>query len=273
MSVICVEHLTRDYGEQKGVFDVSFSIGQGEAFGFLGPNGAGKTTVIRHLMGFLKPQSGICEVGKLDCWANRDEVQKQIGYVPGELSFFEDMSGTEFLRFIAQYRGIGKESRQHELLKRLELDPNTKIRKMSKGTKQKLAITVAFMHDPQILILDEPTSGLDPLMQNRFVELVREEKQRGKTIFLSSHMFEEVERTCDRIGMIRCGELVAVDTVDALRKRYLRSYTVSLSTEQEAEDFAKDFDGVQDGPCVTVSAKLSLEDIFMNYYGGDTKDD
>lgn len=142
------------------------------------------------------------------------------------------------------------------------------MKKTSKGTKQKLAITAAFMHDPQVLILDEPSSGLDPLMQNRFVELVKEEKQRGKTIFLSSHMFEEVERTCDRMGMIRCGELVTVDTADALRKRYLRSYTVSLPTEQAA----KDFDGAQNGFCVTVSAKLSLEDIFMNYYGGDKND-
>lgn len=272
MSAICVENLTRDYGEKKGVFDVSFSIGQGEAFGFLGPNGAGKTTVIRHLMGFLRPQSGICTVGKLDCWAKRDQVQKYVGYVPGEISFFEDMNGADFLRFIEQYRGLGAKNRQRELLERFELNPKTKIKKMSKGTKQKLAITAAFMHDPQVLILDEPTSGLDPLMQNRFVELIKEEKQRGKTIFLSSHMFEEVERTCDRIGMIRCGKLVTVDTVDALRKQHLRSYTVGLPTEQEAKDFARDFDGARDGLCVTVSAKLSLEDIFMNYYGGDKND-
>lgn len=272
MSTICVENLTRDFGEKKGVFDVSFSIGQGEAFGFLGPNGAGKTTVIRHLMGFLWPQSGRCAVGELDCWAKRDQVQKYIGYVPGEVSFFEDMSGTDFLRFIEQYRGLSAANRQRELLERFELNPKTKIKKMSKGTKQKLAITAALMHDPQVLVLDEPTSGLDPLMQNRFIELVKEEKQRGKTIFLSSHMFEEVERTCDRIGMIRCGELVAVDTVDALRKRHLRSYTVSLPTEQAAKAFAKDFDGAQDGLCVTVSAKQSLEDIFMNYYGGNKND-
>ena len=143
---------------------------------------------------------------------------------------------------------------------------------MSKGTKQKLAITAAFMHDPQVLILDEPTSGLDPLMQSRFVELVQQEKERGKTIFLSSHMFEEVERTCDRIGMIRRGELVAVATVEALRTRHLRSYTVSLETEEAASAFAKDFDGRQQGRSVTVSARLSLEDIFMHYYGGEQHD-
>ena len=140
---------------------------------------------------------------------------------------------------------------------------------MSKGNKQKLAITAALLHDPQVLILDEPTSGLDPLMQSRFVELIREEKQRGKTIFLSSHMFEEVERTCDRIGMIRGGRLVAVDTVEALRQRHLRSYRVTLPSEAEAAAFARDFSGVQTGPVVTVAAKAKLEDIFMHYYGGE----
>lgn len=199
MNVICVEALTRDYGNRRGVFDLSFSVGEGETFGFLGPNGA------------------------------------------------------EFLRFIERYRGIGAENRRRELLERFELDPRTKIKKMSKGTKRKLAITAA-------------------LMQNRFVELLKEEKRRGKTIFLSSHMFEEVERTCDRVGMIRSGELVTVDTVDALRKRHLRSYTVSLPTEQAAKDFAADFDGERDGLSVKVAAKLSLEDIFMDYYGGDKGD-
>lgn len=199
MNAICVEALTRDYGNRRGVFDLSFSVGEGEAFGLLGPNGA------------------------------------------------------EFLRFIERYRGIDAENRRRELLERFELDPRTKIKKMSKGTKQKLAITAA-------------------LMQNRFVELLKEEKRRGKTIFLSSHMFEEVERTCDRVGMIRSGELVTVDTVDALRKRHLRSYTVSLPTEQAAKDFAADFDGERDGLSVKVAAKLSLEDIFMDYYGGDKGD-
>lgn len=199
MNAICVEALTRDYGNRRGVFDLSFSVGEGEAFGLLGPNGA------------------------------------------------------EFLRFIERYRGIGAENRRRELLERFELDPRTKIKKMSKGTKRKLAITAA-------------------LMQNRFVELLKEEKRRGKTIFLSSHMFEEVERTCDRVGMIRSGELVTVDTVDALRKRHLRSYTVSLPTEQAAKDFAADFDGERDGLSVKVAAKLSLEDIFMDYYGGDKGD-
>lgn len=156
-----------------------------------------------------------------------------------------------------------------EMIERFELDPKNKIKKMSKGMKQKLGIAAAFMHDPDILILDEPTSGLDPLMQNRFIELMAEEKEKGKTIFLSSHMFEEVERTCDRIGIIRNGKLVTVDSVETLRKRHMRSYTVHLDTPEEAEAFAKDFDGICTDNSVTVTAKRGLEAIFMDYYGGD----
>ncbi len=273
MNAMKIENLVRDYGGGKGVFDVSFHVDQGEAFGFLGPNGAGKTTTIRHLMGFLKPKSGSCTINGLDCWRERDKVQARLGYIPGEISFFEDISGAEFLKFIAQYRGIGSQTRKEDLLERFELDPKSKIKKMSKGMKQKLGIVAAFMHDPDILILDEPTSGLDPLMQNRFIDLVAEEKKQGKTILMSSHMFEEVERTCDRIGIIRKGRMVAVDAAAALRERHTRSYTVTLENESAAEAFAADFNGVRDGLKVTVTAKQSLEEIFMNYYGGEKHDE
>ena len=160
-------------------------------------------------MGFLKPKSGKCTINGLDCWSERDKVQARLGYIPGEISFFDDMSGTEFLRFITDYRKIGTQNRKEELLERFELDPKSKIKKMSKGMKQKLGIVAAFMHDPDILILDEPTSGLDPLMQSRFVHLVAEEQEHGKTVLMSSHIFEEVERTCDRIGIIRKGRMIA----------------------------------------------------------------
>lgn len=273
MSVIKIEHLVRDYGGGKGVFDISFHVNQGEAFGFLGPNGAGKTTTIRHLMGFLKPRSGKCTIDGLDCWDKRDQVQARLGYIPGEISFFEDLSGTEFLKFITEYRRLGTRSRKEELLERFELDPKGKIKKMSKGMKQKLGIVAAFMHDPDILILDEPTSGLDPLMQNRFVDLVAEEKKHGKTILMSSHMFEEVERTCDRIGIIRNGRMVAVDDAAALRERHTRKYTVTLESESAAEAFAGDFNGIRSGSQVTVTTKQSLEEIFMNYYGGKKHDE
>ena len=273
MSVIKVESLVRDYGGGKGVFDISFHVKQGEAFGFLGPNGAGKTTTIRHLMGFLKPRSGSCTMGGLDCWRDRDKVQARLGYIPGEISFFEDISGAEFLKFIAEYRRIGTQNRKGELLERFELNPKTKIKKMSKGMKQKLGIVAAFMHDPDILILDEPTSGLDPLMQSRFIDLIADEKKHGKTLLMSSHMFEEVESTCDRIGIIRQGRMVAVDNAAALRERHTRNYTVTLANESDAQAFAADFSGIQNGLEVTVTTKQSLEEIFMNYYGGEKHDE
>lgn len=271
MSDIKIKNLSRDYGG-KGVFNVSFHVSPGEVFGFLGPNGAGKTTTIRHLMGFLKPQSGRCTINGLDCWTERDKVQARVGYIPGEISFFDDMSGTEFLKFMTKYRKINAESRQKELLERFELEPKGKIKKMSKGMKQKLGIVAAFMHDPDTLILDEPTSGLDPLMQSRFVDLVAEEKKRGKTVLMSSHMFEEVERTCDRIGIIRKGRMIAVDSASTLHERHTRSYMVTLENEATAKAFAADFGGICTGKKVTVTTKQSLEEIFMNYYGGENND-
>lgn len=272
MSVIEIKHLSRDFGEGKGIFDVSFQVGEGEVFGFLGPNGAGKTTTIRHLMGFLKAKSGSCTINGLDCWKESDKIQSKLGYIAGEISFFDDMTGAEFLKFMEKYRKIGSANQREELLERFEVNPHGKIKKMSKGMKQKIGIVAAFMHDPEILILDEPTSGLDPLMQSRFVELIEEEKKRGKTILMSSHMFEEVEKTCQRIGIIRDGKLLAVDSVDELRKCHVHSYTVTLDNADMARRFANDFGGVCDGEKVSVSTKPSLEQIFMHYYGGDSDD-
>ena len=267
--IIEVEHLTRDYGGGRGVFDVSFQVAAGEVFGFLGPNGAGKTTTIRHLMGFLKAKEGGCRINGLDCFRDREKVQQMLGYLPGEISFCDDMTGIEFLDFVSGYRKDKGESRRKELMDMFDLNPHGKIKKMSKGMKQKVGIVAAFMHDPQILILDEPTSGLDPLMQNRFIELVEAEREKGKTILMSSHMFEEVERTCHRIGIIRAGKLVAMDQVEALREQYMTPYTVTLESEEMAKAFAKDFQGVCQGRSVTVSAKRSLEEVFMQYYGGE----
>lgn len=270
MSVLQIEHLTRNYGGGKGIFDVSFSIDEGEVFGFLGPNGAGKTTTIRHLMGFIRPKQGRCCINGKDCWKARAEIQESLGYIPGEINFFDDMSGREFLRFMARYRRMPAENRQKELLDRFELNPKSKIKKMSKGMKQKLGIVAALMHDPQILILDEPTSGLDPLMQNLFIQLIAEEKARGKTVLLSSHIFEEVERTCDRVGIIRQGRMAAIDSIDTLRSRHLHTYTVHLDTPELAQRFAADFDGCSEGRSVTVTAHQNLERIFLDYYeGGD----
>lgn len=274
MGMMEVSHLTRDYGQGKGIFDLSFSIAPGEVFGFLGPNGAGKTTTIRHLMGFLRPRGGSCTINGMDCWKDAARIQKNLGYIPGEIAFFGDMDGWAYLSFLQKYRGMSGGNRMMELIARFEANPKGKIKKMSKGMKQKIGIVAAFMHDPAILILDEPTSGLDPLMQGRFVELIQEEKAAGKTILMSSHMFEEVERTCDRIGIIRSGKLVALDSASALCAKHRKRYTVTLATSQEASDFAKAFGGEQNrlNPCqVTLTQKQTLEDIFLHYYAEEDK--
>lgn len=296
MHMIEVRNLTRDYGNGKGVFDVSFSLQSGEAFGFLGPNGAGKTTAIRHLMGFLQPKKGACSINGLDCWRNSEKIQRSLGYIPGEIHFFDDMTGTEYLQFMLRYRGEKSDGRMKSLLDRFGLDARGKIKKMSKGMKQKTGIVAAFMHDPEILILDEPSSGLDPLMQNRFVELLNEERAKGKTILISSHKFEEVERTCHRVGIIKDGKLVALDSIGALKGLQVREYVVTLETQEDAAAFSKEPLEVTDvlGTCVIVSVQnnmraliaamnrhavlnisapeQSLEEVFMQYYGDGGRD-
>lgn len=293
MSEMDVKNLTRDYGKGRGIFDLSFSVEKGEVFGFLGPNGAGKTTTIRHLIGFIKPKQGVCTVGGKDCWRDSAAIQKTLGYIPGEIAFFDDMTGTDFLNFMMKYRGIKANGRTKELLDRFELDPHGKIKKMSKGMKQKVGIIAAFAHDPEVLILDEPTSGLDPLMQNRFIELIIEEKAKGKTILMSSHMFEEVERTCHRVAIIKDGRLVAMDSVDALKMAQVKKYVITLENTEAAAAFAKESVTVagvaQNHVTVSVQSNIreliallnrypvtnitapnqNLEEIFMQYYGGD----
>ncbi|WIV13322.1 ABC transporter ATP-binding protein [Proteiniborus sp. MB09-C3] len=293
MTVMEINALTRDYGNNRGIFDLSFTVKESEVFGFLGPNGAGKTTTIRHLMGFLKPMQGSCSILGKDCWKESKAVQLHLGYIPGEMSFPDDMTGIGFLEFYARYRGMNDNGRMNELLERFELDAKGKLKKMSKGMKQKVGIVTAFMHDPTVLILDEPTSGLDPLMQNRFIDLILEEKQRGKTILMSSHMFEEVERTCERVGIIRSGQMVAIDSVESLKAAQVKKYIITLKTEEAAKSFAKENLQIlsMDGARVTVlvqnniekmitamnrwpvtnieAPNQSLEDIFLHYYGGE----
>ncbi len=232
---INIDNLTFKYRSGKGVFDLDFAVGKGEVFGFLGPNGAGKTTTIRNLLGFVKPKQGRCSVVGLDCWKDASRIQKQLGYLPGEMAFFEEMTGTQFLNLLDAMRGGRKKMYRSVLMERFELDTSTRIRRMSKGTKQKLGIVAAFMHDPAVYILDEPTSGLDPLMQNIFVELIREERERGKTILMSSHNFEETYRTCDRAGIIREGRLVAVQDVHSLKSSQRKAYLVTLGSPSDLD--------------------------------------
>ncbi|MDD2207988.1 MAG: ABC transporter ATP-binding protein [Bacilli bacterium] len=295
-SIIKIKNLTKDYGNNKGVFDISFEIPKGEVFGFLGPNGAGKTTTIRHLMGFIKPDYGECYINNCDCFTSSDKIQETLGYIPGEGAFINDMTGTEFIDFMAKYRGLKNLNKADELIKRFELDSNTKIKKMSKGMKQKLGIIVAFMHDPDILILDEPTSGLDPLMQNIFIKMINEEKKKGKTILISSHIFEEIERTADKVAIIKNGRIVAINSIKNLKKNQSRKFTITFNNQKDIENIQKakiEITDIIDNKVTFLirnnikefikilnkydiididEEKQSLEDIFMNFYGGENND-
>lgn len=208
--------MTLTYPSGKGDFDLDFRIKEGTVTGYLGPNGAGKTTTIRALMGFMAPDSGFCKIDGLDAVSQAPAIQRILGYVPGEITFLEGMKGQEFLKFMGQMRGVHNKKYVDELFERFDVDPTGKIKKLSKGNKQKLAIIAAFMHDPKVLVLDEPTSGLDPLMQKRFVELIKDEKKKSKTILMSSHIFEEVEKTCDDVIIIRDGRIVHASDVEGL---------------------------------------------------------
>ncbi|HAM63157.1 MAG: ABC transporter ATP-binding protein [Firmicutes bacterium GWF2_51_9] len=233
--MIHIDHLSKVYPNKKGIFDVSFDVKKGEVFGFLGPNGAGKTTTIRQLVGFTNATSGIATINGLDCRTKAKEIHENLGYLPGEIAFFDQMTGNEFMDFISKMRGKNGSSRRNELIEFFELESDRKIRKMSKGMKQKVALITAFMHDPEILILDEPTSGLDPLMQRRFIELIQKEKARGKTILMSSHQFDEIERTCSRAAIIKEGRVVAVEDLTTLKNELRRSYFISLKNPSDLD--------------------------------------
>lgn len=237
-SVIKVKNLTKDYGENRGNFDVSFEVKKGEVFGFLGPNGAGKTTTIRHLLGFSRPQSGGTEILGLDCWKEPSKVQEHIGYLAGEIAYPENMTGWQFIKQIASMRNLKLEKAQ-ELCDYFQLTPHGELKRMSKGMKQKIALVIAFMHDPEIVILDEPTSGLDPLMQAKFCELVAKEKESGKTILMSSHMFEEVEKTCDRVAIIKQGRIIAEITMKEIEHKKDKEFEIRFKSKGDAEAFSK----------------------------------
>ena len=217
-SIIHIDHLTKDYGHGRGAFDITLSVKKGECYGFLGPNGAGKTTTIRHLMGFSKPDTGRAHILGADCWLQAAALKNRIGYIPGEIELPTGMTGTQFLLMMQKMRGIKDDTRTAMLLDKFRLDPSVKIRKMSFGMKRKVAIITAFQHDPDVLILDEPSSGLDPIMQKTFIDYVAEERKRGKTIFLSSHIFHEVDIACNRVAIIKEGHIVSEIDLDKLKK-------------------------------------------------------
>lgn len=240
MGVIEVKHLTKDYGEGRGVFDVSFEINKGEVFGFLGPNGAGKSTTIRHLMGFSKPQSGETLLLGEPTFDKYYHLLSKVGYIPGEIALPQGLTGWEFLKMMQDMQNIHNEERLKKLLELFELDDVSlkgETKHMSLGTKRKLAVVSAFMGDPEILILDEPTSGLDPVMQEVFIKFIKEEKERGKTILLSSHIFSEVDATCDRIAIIKDGKIVSEFVADDLKHATTKFYKINFANINQYNDF------------------------------------
>lgn len=239
MSIIEISHLTKDYGHGRGVFDISISVNKGNCYGFLGPNGAGKTTTIRHLIGFSRPQSGNTSICGRDSWQNAAELQNIVGYLPGEIALPKGVTGSEFLDMMAKMRHITNDNYCKKLLERFELDPDMDTKQMSLGVKRKLAIVTAFMHDPDILILDEPTSGLDPIMQQIFIDYIKEEKAREKTIFLSSHIFHEVDAACDRIAIIKDGRIVSEFAARQLKEESDKIYLIAVRDKDSFVKLAK----------------------------------
>ncbi len=224
-----IEHLTHDYGHGRGVFDVTFSVKQGEVFGFLGPNGAGKSTTIRHLMGFTKPQSGSTKLFGYETFNNGNKFLERVGYIPGEVALPAGLTGWEFLDMMKKLRGIKDDTRMKELIEIFNVNPDGDTKSMSFGGKRKLAIVTAFMHDPEVLILDEPTSGLDPIMQEVFVQYIKEEKRRGKTILLSSHIFSEINDTSNRIAIIKEGRIVSEFDAESFKYASNKTYKITTS--------------------------------------------
>ena len=270
MHTIEVEHLTKDYGSGRGVFDVSIAVDRGEVFGFLGPNGAGKSTTIRHLMGFSKPDSGSTKIEGIETFAHYDRVLQHVGYIPGEIALPAGLTGWEFIRMMQNLQKIHNEERLNAMRNLFELDDEAlrgDTKRMSLGVKRKLAVVAAFMSDPDVLILDEPTSGLDPVMQENFVRFIHEEKERGKTILLSSHIFSEIDSTCDRIAIIKDGRIVSQFVADDLKHASRKYYTVTFADEASRAEFLRKAAALSSFRLIREEANtayLSVEDSDLN---------
>jgi len=294
--IIEVDGLTKSYGGKRGINEVSFDVAEGEVFGFLGPNGAGKTTTIRLLMALIRADGGRARIAALDCWEKALEIKRLIGYVPGEPALDRNLTGGQILEYFANLRGGVDRAYLKKLIERLDLDTGRKFRQYSTGNKRKVVLIQAFMHRPRLLILDEPTSGLDPLNQQEFDGMVKEARDEGRTVFLSSHVLSEVEKTCTRVGIIREGRLVKVGGIHELMdiKRY--EITIAFAKPVPADAFARlegvvEVEALSNGSAVRLaiqgaadavikeaaqypvvsltSYEPSLEDIFLRYYERD----
>lgn len=295
-----IKHLTKDYGQGRGVFDVSFEVNEGECFGFLGPNGAGKSTTIRHLMGFSVPDSGETLLRGVNSLKDRQTIMNGVSYIPGEVALPLALKGSEVIEEQKKLKGLKDDTLLHWLIQTFDYDPNLYCKEMSLGMKRKTAIICAFMSDPDIIVMDEPSSGLDPEMQERFVDLVKLEKKRKKTILLSSHIFQEVDSCCDRIAVIKDGKIVSNFVADELKHKAIKEYRLTyldhdtasqakqilLSKEYKVED-------IEGNPCSFyvyckenevnrlfaampkiafadfLEKKETLEDYFMSFYKED----
>jgi len=295
-AIIDVAGLTKHYGSNRGITNVSFQVEEGEVFGFLGPNGAGKTTTIRTLMALLKADAGTARIAGMDVWEQSVEIKKIVGYTPGEPALDPNLTGGQILEYFGHLRGGVDQAYLKQLIQRLDFDPTRKFRQYSSGNKRKVVLIQAFMHRPRLLILDEPTNGLDPINQQEFTRMVVEAREAGSTVFLSSHILSEVEQTCNRVGIIREGQLVRVGSVAELKDIKRHEITITFANSVPAAAF-KTLDGVEqvetlaDGhtlrldvsgsadavvkaaaqyPVVTLTShEPSLEDIFLRYYEGD----
>jgi len=238
MTVIETQRLTKSYGSHRGIVDVDLAVVVGEIFGFLGPTGAGKTTTIRLLLDLIRPTSGIARVFGIESSADPGAIHRRVGYLPGEFALFDRLTGSQTIEYFANLRGGVDPRYQAELVDRFDLDPSRRFREYSKGNKQKVGLVIALQHRPDLLVLDEPTSGLDPLVQQTFFELLRETVHEGRTAFLSSHILGEVERTCDRVAIIREGRIVRVGRVDALRDLAHHQVEIRFTSPVPVEAFA-----------------------------------
>ncbi|NCO65085.1 MAG: hypothetical protein COW32_07540 [Candidatus Aquicultor secundus] len=291
MAVINTVSLTKYYGKTRGIEDLHLTVEQGEVFGFLGPNGAGKTTTIRVLTALLRPTKGTASVLGKDAWRHSAIIKEELGNLPGDIRLYDKMSGAEFLNFIARFRPRKPPVLKEELIERFDLNPNKRIKDYSKGNRQKLGIVQALMHDPQLLLLDEPTSGLDPLMQQQFYAVMEEFRSRGRTVFISSHILPEIERVCDRVGIIKEGHLVSVERISDLEAKHVRYVDVSFEGSVNQEDFrvpgVTAIERINDHLRITVKGEIdplikklaqynvkdlasshaSLEEVFLEFYG------
>ncbi|MFU8891296.1 MAG: ABC transporter ATP-binding protein [Anaerosomatales bacterium] len=291
-TVIRCDKLTKYYGKSRGIEDLTFEVRPGQVYGFLGPNGAGKTTTIRCLLSMLRPTSGRAFLFDAEVGVDGRELRRRIGYVPGDVKLFEKQTGRWTLDYIAGLRG-GPGPAEAEICERLEFDPTRRVKELSKGNKQKLALVIALMHEPELLMLDEPTSGLDPLNQQVVFDILEERVAKGATVFLSSHILPEVERVCDRVAVIRDGRVVAEESVDELLSKAIRTVHVTYAepvpdafvdglrgvTSLErlgdtglratvTEDIGNTLLGILARPVADITVEhASLEEVFLQYYG------